>query len=484
MDHIELAPFRGLSRWPAAAILLVLAMVMGVGVSSASAQQARRDAAYFGFRNAVEPPDPGWTRPVFTLSHDYPRRVPAQCAECDWLKLAVNFNPQFPPRNAPNAWTDGKWADYIARILAYVKQGQDPQLRNDIGFRTAVNGKTRWFNVPWMAYDPRVGREFVHGTTNERTAHLADLVGASTRQRGGVHFPVGTTADCMAQYPAGFETWAVGYYNEWGGYAVGKAYPRDGKPRIANYLGSSMPDGLPFPEGTVVVKMLTTNAPVECVSYLRGSPEWQINRHRMDPTTKAYLCQREVQMSRIVQVDVAVVDTRSPTRWVYGTFGYDGTLPGETFWERLVPLGVQWGSDPWTFPAVPKAETLPPQQTVLNPGVEIYEHYGCNGRLAGPVDNKQSSCLSCHGSAFAAPRNQTSIMGTNVPPSFGFSGMCTQYSAGNAAYFQNLQPPQRFPGGQFPDALSLDTSLQLEVAFQQYGLFATQNAPTPCTNPH
>jgi hypothetical protein len=27
-----------------------------------------------------------------------------------------------------------------------------------------VAGKTRWFNVPWMAYDPTVGREFVHGT--------------------------------------------------------------------------------------------------------------------------------------------------------------------------------------------------------------------------------------------------------------------------------------------------------------------------------
>ena len=56
-----------------------------------------------------------------------------------------------------------------------------------------------------------------------------------------------------------------------------------------------MPDGLPFPEGTVVVKVLTTNAPPDCVPYLAGSPEWKVNRHVMNPKTKQYMCKREVQ---------------------------------------------------------------------------------------------------------------------------------------------------------------------------------------------
>jgi hypothetical protein len=147
----------------------------------------------------------------------------------------------------------------------------------------------------------------------------------------------------------------------------------------------------------------------------------------------------------------------------------------------LLPLGIQYGADPWTFPAVPKAESVPAQQSVLNPGVKIYEHFGCNQRLAGPVDNSQSSCMSCHGSAFAAPRGAVSNMGVNVPPSFGFNGMCTQYSAMNAAYFDNIIAPQKFASGTFPDALPLDTSLQLEVAFQQYGQFNTFKAPAACT---
>jgi hypothetical protein len=103
-----------------------------------------------------------------------------------------------------------------------------------------------------------------------------------------------------------------------------------------------------------------------------------------------------------------------------------------------------------------------------------------NQRLSGPVDNEASSCISCHSSAYAAPGGSPSTMGTNVPASFGFDGMCLEYSLDNAAYFQNQLPPQHFPGGRFPDAFSLDTSLQLEVAFDQYGRFVTSNAPLKC----
>lgn len=75
-------------------------------------------------------------------------------------------------------------------------------------------------------------------------------------------------------------------------------------------------------------------------------------------------------------------------------------------------------------------------------------------------------------------------MGVNAPPSFGFEGMCQSYSLENAAYFQNQSFPQRFPGGQYNDAFSLDTSLQLAVAFTQYGYFNTDHAPQTCTDPN
>lgn len=456
--------------------------------ASAQAQAGpapRPAAADLAFRDAAAGPKPGYQGRRFKLSRDYPARVDAKCTECTWLKtdLELNFQPVFPARPmAADAWTRGPWATYIGRILDYVKQGQDPNLVHEKGFQVQVNGKTRWFNVPWMAVDPTAGREFIHGTTNERSAHLSDLIGAKGGTRRGVHHLPGTTAECKARFPHGFESWSVGYYNEWGGQALGRAFGRDGKPRIGSFQGAALPAGLPFPEGTMVVKVLTTNAPEECVPFLKNAPQWTVDRHVMDPKS-GYQCERAPQVSRVVQIDVAVVDNRNPNRWVYGTFVYDGTQPGPTFWDRLLPLGLQWGSDPWTFPAVPRSESQPLQQTVLNPAVKLPEHQGCEMRLAGPVDNAQSSCISCHASAYAAPGGQLSLMGVNVPPSFGFPGLCTTYSADNASYFQNIQVPQAFPGGRYPNALFLDTSLQLEVAFNQYGLYNTRT-PQACKNPN
>ena len=168
-----------------------------------------------------------------------------------------------------------------------------------------VAGETRWFHVPWMAYDETTGREFVHGTTNERTAHLSDFVG--TGRGFGVHsLPMDLSAGCAQRFPHGFETWAVGMYNPWGGYALGQAWPASGTPQIGEYMGVPTPEGLPFPEGTLVAKFLTTNAPTDCVPFLTGSPEWQVNRHTVTPDG-SYLREREVRTTRPVQVDVASV---------------------------------------------------------------------------------------------------------------------------------------------------------------------------------
>src|SRR5205085_7359164 len=416
-------------------------------------------AAEFAFRSSVESPPPGESVP-FKLSANYPTAAPAACApaDCPWLTMNVNFDTSFPPK--PVSWQGGGWDRYIASILTYVRKGQDPNLADQVGFRPDIGGGgPRWFNVPWVAYDPSAGREYRHGTTNERTAHLQDLIGPDGKPLvaddsvGAVHLFAGMSDACKGRYPEGFETWSVGYYNPQGGYAIGRSIPKDGVPKTADYMGTQMLAGLPFPAGTAVVKVLTTNAPPECVPALKGSPEWRVNRHVLGSKhgKPSYMCARAVQVSRVVQIDVAVTDPRSPTGWVYGTYAYDGNQPGATFWDRLVPLGVQWGTDPWTFPAVPDgAASLPLQQSVANPAIgtgNLYEHMGCRGRLAGPVDNPQSSCVSCHASAYAAKPGAKSVMGQNVPPSFGFDGLCTAYSADNASYFQTARPPQSFAGG-------------------------------------
>lgn len=430
------------------------------------------------FANSPTTPPPDWKGPVFQLSADYPTSAPPACTPetCPWLSVEVDWGT---PEAAPD-WSAGKWDAYMNALKDYIRQGQADDFPD---LSVTVDGATRWYHVPWMAYDPTVGRDFVHGTTNERTSYLSDLLAPQT------DLPPELVADsCASEWEKGFETWAVGVYNPYVGYAIGQAIPHDGEnagvpQTTSDPKGRTLMAGLPFPEGTVVTKFLTTNAPPDCVPYLAGSPEWQIDRHtRRDDGT--YTCTRAVQTSRIVQVDVAAVDSRSPTRWVYGTFVYNGTLPGDTFWDKLQPLGAQWGSDSAAWPAT-KDKEAPIVQTSLNPSVNIYEHEGCHGRLAGPVDNRMSSCISCHGGGIAPPVGTIATMGDNEPPIFGFKGMCepdddAEY-AQNASYFHDSPYPEPYADPKYADTIPLDTSLQMQVALSQYALFATNGKPNACT---
>lgn len=445
-------------------------------------------AAEFAFANSVNAPPPGAGR-TFELSDDYPTTMPGDCDDCGWLSVDVDFANQ-PVGSLPRNWEDDGWADYLTAILNYVREGQDPNLDNDVGFQIDVGGSTRWYSVPWMAFDEKSGREYFHGLTNERTLFLKDIVGDDTTSAGSdgdlatKHTIGGGLGSCADKYPQGFESWSVGYYNEYGGYALGQAIPASGEPQLAEE-GNTL-EGLPFPEGTAVIKVLTTSAPVECVPFLAGSPEWQVNRHKFDEESGNFLCERAPQISRVVQVDVAVRDARSPSGWVYGTFAYNSNMGGDTFWENLMPLGLQWGGDPTVFPAVSE-KTDPPalQQTVLYPDVDIFQHGGCEGRLAGPADNAQSSCVSCHASAFSMAPGVVPVMGQNVPPSFGFNGLCTadpDAAEQNKAYFSTIKAPAPYSDPKYASAISLDTSLQLAVAMKQYAQFATTGGPKQCVD--
>ena len=458
-------------------------------------------AHQLAFRNAVVPPPPGWTGPVFHLSHNYPKQEPPPCPKsvCKWLDVDVDLSTDLDA--PPPAW-DATWAQYLAAILDYVKQGQDPQLRNEIGWRVQVGGETRWFHVPWMAYDPTQGREFVHGMTNERTARLEDFHGGAEGfaahqlllapgdvkdlgPEGVKHLVHGKQGENLEGGEYGFETWAFGMYNPWGGWSVGQAWPPDGRPAMVNKGGQSFPAGMPFPEGTVVAKLLFTTATPEEVPYLKGSPAWVVDRHEQNPKG-AYECKRSPRPVHLVQMDVAVVDSRSPTRWVYGTFAYyhDYGPAGGTAWDHLAPVGLQWGMDEWTYPGVPRPDSIPAHQSVLRDPKDPRQHFGCEHRLAGPVDNKLSSCLSCHGGGFAQPTGQIGQYGSNLPPIFGFTGLCTNYSQANVSYFQTTQFPMAYSSGSYPYAMSLDTSLQLQVASIQYGDYFVNGKPNACVNPN
>lgn len=454
--------------------MLIAVTLMTVAFASSLSGQSSRltGAASLAFRNSVDTPPANWRGPVFKLSHDYPKSQP-KC-EAPWLKRQVSFT------NPDPKWSD--WEGYVQDIIDYVKKGQNFK----DGWNTKVEGQTRWYHVPWMAYDGERGREFVHGLTNELSTALSSFVTATR----GIGRGTGRHSLPGAKSTGGvnplFETWSVGMYNPCGGWSIGQAFPTSGEPATYARGGKNYARGMPFPEGTVVVKVLNTTATENDVPYLKGSTTWKANGHKQLSPTEYALCDREVRDVHLVQVDLAVVDRRSPTRWVYSTLAYDGKsydpAKNESIWDRLKPLGVQFGNDPQSFPAVAKSDSKRLHETVLAP-INIYEHYGCSKRLAGIVDQSNSSCVSCHMGAFAAPPPYLNQQGATVPAIFNFCGMCTTFNPANSQYFSDYSYPATFPGNQFTSAIPLDSSLQLAVAFAQYSIYRNPHAlPLACAD--
>jgi hypothetical protein len=148
---------------------------------------------------------------------------------------------------------------------------------------------------------------------------------------------------------------------------------------------------------------------------------------------------------------------------VFGTFIYNGNAPGDTPFQRLVPIGLMWGNDPTK---VITGGTL--TQNFINPDLHIPQHLGYKGRLNGPVDNPTSSCLSCHSTA-AISLNPPRPTINGIPPA-------NPTSAQLKSYFRNIKAGTPFT----PGYTSLDYSLQLQVGVAN---FVNAAATAPVVSP-
>jgi hypothetical protein len=345
------------------------------------------------FPDAHENPPPGWTGPVFRLRQDYPPTRPA-AETYPWRAVSFRTQP----------------VEYLRRVLAYAYEGNvavewEPQ-------RNSVRG---WYHAPWMHAGTQ-GREFVHGLTKERNSAPRELhPSQSTR----------------------FQNWAVSLYNPPGGFVIGRVWRNPTSPNV---------NSVRFPEGTVAVKLLFTEASVAEVPYLSGSAEWQANIHQSLNST-----QRTIRALRLLQIDVAVRDTRAnPTGgWVFGTFVYDGNAAGGTPWDRMVPVGLMWGNDPGVTPTMVNQGTQLRESLINQPAMSVMQHLGWAGRLNGPVDNPISACLSCHSTA-QWPQN------SSVVPSGS--------EQARLRWFRNLRRGEPFDEG----SRTVDYSLQLSVGMRNF----------------
>ncbi|MGC2234580.1 MAG: hypothetical protein WA584_00280 [Pyrinomonadaceae bacterium] len=305
---------------------------------------------------------------VFRLSQDYKTASKTTGEELPWKKFAAKTDD-----------LKTNWKDYLFAALSYAFEGN---IEKD--WIVQENAKRKWFHAPWM-HATKNGREFLRGLTKERGSCEKELI------LGGV---------CEGNEPRPIENWAVSVYNEPGGYYFAKVWQE----MYNAGLDASKPNPNPkpknfgdegFPEGTVAVKLLFTagNLP-----YLKNSPTWDadIKRGKEPP-----------QKMRLLQIDIAIKDKISPTGWVFGTFIHHDDAPEMKYpdalaedkknWLRMVPVGMMFGNDVGEFPALKE-----PFETYLNDTIPVPQHYGCEKRLNGPVDNARSSCISCHALAEVA----------------------------------------------------------------------------------
>ena len=330
---------------------------------------AATDADMPGFKSSLlgKPTDwSGSAAGLFAAKYDYPDHI-IDMAQQPWLTL----DPRDPRQRG----------EYYNAIISY---GLSAYTKDIFGSCPTV--APGWYHAPWLTLSGGnteadiqqgrigAGREPICGLTAERSAPVGSL---HVNQRTRV------------------QNWAVGIFNAPGGYLLGRIW--------RNRAGIDLSERV-FPEGTFIIKFLLTEADTAAVPYLTGAPTWEANIYAADRAAA-----RKTKPLRLLQIDFAVKDKRmaNETGWVFGSFLYYNPSPAinGTWRDHLVPIGLMWGNDPGNVaPGTYKQQALTVEVAQLRSAGKLFDpkvrqEFGWHDRVNGPVDNPDSSCLSCHGTA-------------------------------------------------------------------------------------
>lgn len=359
--------------------LLFLAMALPVAVAAraaasqvpfqASPPDAKllRSATPFQNNNGMIPPQ---KQPLFKLNHAWPRELPPLSG--------------MPWRNAihQGVITRQNAAVYAQALKAAVaKNGRNLIMHYD-SWNAAKAG---WYNEPWLGSL----REAIHGTYE-------------AGEFGPPIFP-GTGLGVT------FNTHVVTYYDARAAYSLHRFWGDSAmKPDLRTAAAQ-------FEEGAIVVKAAIfasedAKHPLGWWDAMKGAQTWDM--YVGLPQKDGKVTPPQVWPGYVAQFDIIVKDSQSSpdTGWVFMTLVYDGAAPGDT-WDKMVPLGVQWGNDPQAT-----AADMPLKQNWINPAAPKYakQTLGWGGRLSGPNDGARndiavdgtamtnapdSGCMSCHSTA-------------------------------------------------------------------------------------
>ena len=334
------------------------------------------------FANSATPPPPGYTGPTFQLSHNYPGRSVGLANPIPWEGVLG--------RKPISQATAGAYADALrAAVAADMKVLVADYPHWDASSRG-------WYNQPWLGSI----REPIHGMFQ------------ATSTAGSLFNDPSLTVPFVNNF-------AAVYYNTTAAATLGGFWGKTAMtPTLTTAAGQ-------FAEGSIIVKLAFTEVDGQQWPVMAGSPVWPIYTERVSEQTGNNDPAVSLFSVYLMQLDIIVKDSiASPkTGWVFTTLVYDHRIPlklGESFWDRMIPLGAMWGNDPDVNSTT--NPTTPLQETWVNPNAPAYSTatLGWGGRLSGPNDQAvqapgdyidpatgkpgtvpvaNSSCMSCHSPA-------------------------------------------------------------------------------------
>lgn len=387
-------------------------------------------------------------QPIFRLKTDFPDELPAE------MPAFMALDPTDP-----------------AQAMAYLQGVKDYALAGNMpDWDPHMNDVAAWYHIPWLhssptAYPPNGGTEGFRGLIKEAPIS-ANQIGPNQVDQDG-----------------NYSVYAITLINDVAGYTLGKMWA---DPLMPDPATTDARYGGGFEDGTVFAKLLFTDAAKDGadIAVLENPVEWY------GYTTENFWLSdtRKVQPLRLVQMDVAVRDSRAgETKWVMGTFAYNGQADpsaGDTetrMRNNLIPVGLQWGNDPQNtdpgyitaFPATQTSANPDLEETIIfsDPSTNPYlppQHLGWNGRLNGPVDLSTTACLSCH--IQAQYPALTSLVPDGAVPDGGATVPSQAGTEEWMFWFQNT------PAATSTNTAAYSTDFSFQVAISLTNFFAARDA--------
>lgn len=323
-----------------------------------------QSATPFMNNNGAVPTPEEYSGPLFRLSYDWPKST-EPLTNTPWQQ-AIGHGP-ITTENARN---------YAMALKQAVSENSRALLLNYDSWDAASAG---WYNEPWLGQT----REAIHGT------YPAGSFGPAIFPNTGLR--------------SEFQTHVLTYYDSRAAYSLYNFWNTDAmNPNLDT-------EHAQFVEGALIVKAAVFSStdpqqPRDWWDAMKGTQEWPL----YIPLSKN--APPQVWPGYLAQYDIIVKDNQSSplTGWVFMTLVYDANAPGDDVWDKMVPLGVQWGNDPQAV-----SEDMPLKENWINPEAPPYstQTLGWGGRLSGPNDGARnnivvngqamqnapnSSCMSCH----------------------------------------------------------------------------------------